>query len=226
MDLLEIIFFMIACAFVALYSYNKGRQTTKFRYNLSLVEKIEHLDKYAMVREFTEGAFGPMPDTPRLMSQDEILHIVRMNLSELTELLQTLNHYTTPIVHELIESEYQFPRRVDTVKLLTRLASETPYPKEKALDDLDTAIAEQADALVDIMYYNYDMAVRCGIDLEPCFYNVHLSNLRKRRPDPNTGEIKYIIKDNKIQKPSDWVDNNMTDVIKALKNRKNPYDIS
>lgn len=63
-------------------------------------------------------------------------------------------------------------------------------------------IAEQADALVDAIYYLFDTAVKHGIDLDPIFSIVHNANLKKIRPDG------HVIKSSngKIEKPEDWVD--------------------
>jgi predicted HAD superfamily Cof-like phosphohydrolase len=68
------------------------------------------------------------------------------------------------------------------------------------LEDAET-VAEQADALVDAIYYICDTAARHGMNLDPLFDIVHSANMRKvvdgkviRRPD------------GKILKPECWED--------------------
>lgn len=106
----------------------------------------------------------------------------------------------------------------EKVRVFTEACSETPIPNEpylldenevnfitkmvndelKELKDAKTVI-DQADALVDAIYYICDMACRKGINLDPLFEIVHGANLEKivdgkviRRPD------------GKIMKPEGW----------------------
>jgi predicted HAD superfamily Cof-like phosphohydrolase len=60
--------------------------------------------------------------------------------------------------------------------------------------------SEQADALVDAIYYLCDTACRHGINLDPIFDIVHKANLTKVK--------NKIIKstEGKVEKPVDWVD--------------------
>jgi len=62
-------------------------------------------------------------------------------------------------------------------------------------------IAEQADALVDAVYYLCDSAVRHGVNLDPLFRIVHNANLKKI---VNGSVLRR--SDGKILKPADWED--------------------
>ena len=71
------------------------------------------------------------------------------------------------------------------------------------LDELAEAktITEQADALVDAIYYLADIACRHGINIDRLFDIVHTANMQKvvngrviKRPD------------GKVEKPENWVD--------------------
>lgn len=64
-----------------------------------------------------------------------------------------------------------------------------------------TSITEQADALVDAMYYICDFAVRNGINLDPIFDIVHTANMQKV---VNGKVIRR--EDGKILKPEGWED--------------------
>ncbi len=72
---------------------------------------------------------------------------------------------------------------------------------ESEMDELDEAltIVDQADALVDAMYYICDAAVKMGLDLDPIFALVHDANMRK----VVDGKL---VKDErgKVQKPEGW----------------------
>ena len=69
------------------------------------------------------------------------------------------------------------------------------------LDELEEAksITEQADALVDAIYYICDFAATHGINLDPLFEIVHCANMKKVVND------KVIRReDGKILKPEGW----------------------
>ncbi len=70
-----------------------------------------------------------------------------------------------------------------------------------------TSIDEQADALVDAIYYICDTAARHGINLDPIIDIVHGANMKKvgpdgkvvRNTDPKSPRF------GKIEKPAGWV---------------------
>ena len=47
----------------------------------------------------------------------------------------------------------------------------------------DDDMVEIADALTDILYVTYGAGVAFGIELDPCFHEVHRSNMSKLGPD-------------------------------------------
>ncbi len=67
-----------------------------------------------------------------------------------------------------------------------------------------TTISEQADALVDAMYYLLDTAVKHGMNLDPIFDIVHETNLKKIV----NGKV-LRREDGKVIKPKDWQDPNV-----------------
>ncbi|MDA0710577.1 MAG: HAD family hydrolase [bacterium] len=67
--------------------------------------------------------------------------------------------------------------------------------------EASTTVTEQADALVDAIYYICDFAVRNGINLDPLFEIVHGANMQK------VVRGKVIRRDDgKILKPDGWED--------------------
>ena len=80
------------------------------------------------------------------------------------------------------------------------------FIREMVNDELDELMAaqtvtEQADALVDAIYYICDFAVRNGINLDPLFDIVHNANMQKV---VNGKVIRR--EDGKILKPEGWED--------------------
>ena len=70
------------------------------------------------------------------------------------------------------------------------------------LSDAKTVV-EQADALVDAIYYLCDCAVKHGMNLDPLFHIVHAANMSKV---VNGKVLKRA--DGKVIKPAGWVDPN------------------
>ena len=60
-------------------------------------------------------------------------------------------------------------------------------------------IYEQMDALIDLIYYIVDAAIKKGVDLDPLFAIVHNANMRK----VVNGKV-FRRYDGKILKPKDW----------------------
>ena len=73
------------------------------------------------------------------------------------------------------------------------------------LTELDEAktVVEQADALVDAIYYLCDCAVKHGMNLDPLFRIVHAANMGKV---VNGKVLKR--EDGKVIKPEGWIDPN------------------
>lgn len=63
--------------------------------------------------------------------------------------------------------------------------------------DADT-IAEQADALIDLIYFAYGALHQMGVDAERVWNEVHRANMTKVRGETKRGH------DNDATKPEDW----------------------
>lgn len=170
------------------------------RYVVDLMWQNGHIRRIGRnaiaVREFTEGARGSQPDRPsRPLSRDKAEFIVSMVCSEMVELLQTvMNPDENPI---------------SVIKTLCNKDYNMQYVKP-ASDKEVSIIAEQADAMVDAIYYMYDTATRMGVNLDKVFNVVQEANMAKRGPDG-----KFIIRpsDNKIIKPQEWREPNIREEI-------------
>lgn len=62
-------------------------------------------------------------------------------------------------------------------------------------------VIDQADALVDALYFILGTAVEIGVDLQPVFEIVQRANMAKLFPD---GKPRYRESDNKVIKPEGW----------------------
>lgn len=71
---------------------------------------------------------------------------------------------------------------------------------ERGVTD-EEIIADQQDALVDIIYCTMNVACKSGVNMEPIFDQVHRANMLK--VDQETGKVKRR-EDGKIMKPEGW----------------------
>lgn len=137
------------------------------------------------VNEFTTCVGTKIPNSPCLMSRDDVIFLTRMALSEIQELVDT--------VTESNEESLELMKQclgVDPSKHRTKELSEVEL------------IAEQGDACVDCWYYMLNVAGRHGHNLSALFDVVHNANMAKR--DPETGEFIRRESDGKILKPKGW----------------------
>ncbi|KAH9257010.1 hypothetical protein BASA81_004831 [Batrachochytrium salamandrivorans] len=144
-------------------------------------------DQASRVREFTLGAGQPSPDTPQVMTKEEVLFISKMILDEVMELVATVA-----------------PAEEAKRELVEMIAQSKDIPLTKYADNEQgriSQIADQQDALVDIEYYMLNCACKKGVNLSSLFGVVHEANMAKR--DPATGKF-LKREDGKIIKPKGW----------------------
>lgn len=73
-----------------------------------------------------------------------------------------------------------FPSR-DRIAMRLRVLDEERHELDEAIEAGD--LVEVADALTDMAYLVYGTALEFGIDLDPCFREVHRSNMSKLAAD-------------------------------------------
>ncbi len=84
-----------------------------------------------------------------------------------------------------------------------RVVNRYKWMLEELLEFLEADnIYDQADAMIDLIYFALGTMVEMGIDPEPLFDIVHSANMKKLWPD---GKPHYN-DDGKVIKPSGWVD--------------------
>jgi predicted HAD superfamily Cof-like phosphohydrolase len=142
---------------------------------------------YSQVLNFTrETSRDILPERPVKLSREKVEFLVGMILSECNELLQTV-------------CEDMEDCRETTLKLINTDIKDVINKPETEED----AIADQGDAMVDIIYYIENAASKNCINLDDIFDEVHSANMRKR--DPNTGNFIIRATDGKVLKPEGWV---------------------
>ena len=143
-----------------------------------------HQSNYDSVKQFTEESTGiKCPTKPVKMDKTEVQFILKMVLSEMTELAQT------------VTSSYE-----EALDMMKSSLDVDPSPHENKKDDV-CIIADQGDAMVDAWYYMLNAAAKKGINLSKIFDEVHAANMRKKDPETD----KFIRrKDGKVLKPKGW----------------------
>ena len=83
-----------------------------------------------------------------------------------------------------------------------RAEARMSWVKEEVDEFLESDnVIDQADALVDALYFILGTAVEIGVDLEPVFDIVQNANMSKLWPD---GTAHYRESDGKVAKPKGW----------------------
>lgn len=158
------------------------------------------LSNAEQVKEFTEGSMGKtLPSIPSPMNKDEVRFIVRMVLSEMAELVQTVTCSpieTLQMMHECVGAD---------LKMDYKPAS----PDDPHYDRLVSA--QQYDAFVDAWYYMLNAACKKGCNLSKIFDEVHKANMNKRQPDGTWLRRE----DGKVVKPEGWKEADIVECIRA-----------
>lgn len=166
-------------------------------YNCTYIRIIIMKSNYDAVKEFTEESNNiKCPTKPEKMNKEDVQFLLKMVLSELTELAQTV---TT-----------SYEEALDMVKNSLDV-DPSKHPEYHSDEEI---IADQGDAMVDAWYYMLNSATKRGIDLSKIFDEVHGANMRKK--DPETGKFIRRESDGKILKPSGWYPADIISVVKKM----------
>lgn len=158
------------------------KSVDRFHSELSQALKLTNSHK---VKQFTEESMGvKCPEKPEKMSKDEVKFIIKMVMSEMTELAQTVSD--SPV------------DAIDLVK--DCLGCDVNYNYIKPENDDMEIIAQQNDSFVDAWYYMLNAACKKGVNLSRIFDSVHESNMNKKNKDGTF----HRRPDGKVIKPDDW----------------------
>jgi predicted HAD superfamily Cof-like phosphohydrolase len=196
-----------------------------------------------IVREFTlgaanavypklaDGSFRPptvYPDRPVLAHPDKVKFISKMVMSELLEMLLTIEPETSgvkQIMHEIVEDldlpSSKIPCMVAPASTAANLkeaekVKEVNKETKSANNEIESEIIEaQMDAVVDIMYYILDFCTKQGYNIDRILDLVHEANMNKRHED----KLFHKREDGKVIKPKDWKEADLqTEVLRQIKN--------
>lgn len=154
-----------------------------------------------LVSEFTLGAASSEPvleiaNKPTIMDEHKVRFIIKMIIDECKELAATVA-----------------PADMTPHEYMLAVLDETTDPRTTVhVDDEDVApaakIAEQVDALADIIYYIGDCASKHKLPLDAVLDEVHKANMMKGQPN---GFKKRA--DGKIIKPEGWEEPNIEKIV-------------
>lgn len=149
-------------------------------------EVEQNTDWYKAVYQFTELVNdGEINREIKPMTESDIEFLIRMVLSELDELLATVQNGSD--------------KRTRT---LQQLVLERDYTRDITYETYLEQASHQADAMVDYIYYTLNCASRSNLELNQVFQMVHQANMAKR--DHLTGKFIRRKTDGKIMKPTGW----------------------
>ena len=155
------------------------------------------LSNYDEVKQFTEESSQiKCPTKPQKMNKEEVKFLLKMVLSEMTELAQT------------VTDSYD-----DALSLMKDCLDVDPSKHVNKTNDV-AIIADQGDAMVDAWYYMLNSAAKKGINLSMIFNEVHSANMRKK--DPKTDSFIRRESDGKILKPKNWYPADIEQVVKNM----------
>ena len=153
------------------------------------------MSDYELVKQFTEESTGrKWSERPIKMSQESVVFLIKMILSELNELAETVTDSPE-----------------EALNLVKNCMGVDLHLTKNEMKDDEDVIENQADSLVDIYYYMLNSSSKHGIDLSKVFLEVHEANMRKR--DPLTGKFILRESDGKILKPDGWTEPNVKKIL-------------
>jgi predicted HAD superfamily Cof-like phosphohydrolase len=134
------------------------------------------------VREFTSQCLGVTTDRARKMTLQEVKFLITMIAEECMELVSAtdLNVDCREVVMECTQS------------------AKWPVIDDDRSDQ--NVIANQGDAMVDVIYFCYNAAAKAGIDCDQIFDVVHNANMAKKFPDGTFHKDA----NGKVVKPARW----------------------
>ena len=195
---LEVVIKLDLGAGLLLFYKAEFNNNTAMIYNIDREEAEQTVDWYQAVYNFTKLVNDNKLEsdiTP--MSRDTVIFLTRMVISELDELLATVQHGS--------ESR---------TEILYNCVNNRDYTRDVHYESYLEQAGYQADALVDYIYYTLNCASKSNLELNKLFQTVHQANMAKR--DPTTFKFIKRESDGKIMKPMGWQSPDICQLIKYL----------
>ncbi|MDR2833919.1 MAG: Cof-type HAD-IIB family hydrolase, partial [Streptococcaceae bacterium] len=144
--------------------------------------------KYNQASEFHKLFDGKLPKTPHVLSDEQASFRVGFKVEEIVEYLYaTSNNDSEKFAHlvDLLISDIH-----KAVGKITAKGKPTEH-----------VLSEQADALIDLLYFTYGTFALMGVDPHELYNIVHQANMGKM---PDTGQPIFDEQTGKLLKPDDW----------------------
>lgn len=155
------------------------------------------MSDYDKVRQFTIEAGQSVTEKPTALNYKEAKFLIRMCMSELQELAQSVTSNND-----------------EAFELLKESLNTIDHSKYEKLNTEDEVIAAQVDAVVDAWYYSLNAFAKKSVNPSAVFDVVHQANLAKKDPKTN----KFIKReDGKIIKPEGWTP---PDIVKEIQRQR------
>lgn len=146
------------------------------------------LTPYNQVKEFHQ-AFDPVDHQGgKVFTAQQALFRTMFKGEELVEFLYAAANNDQQLFTNLVS---EFQTSIDEAKVKI----------EKKHQKVTDPLVEQADALIDLLYFTYGSFVQMGVDPSELFSIVHQANMGKLFPD---GQPHYHPKTGKVMKPDNW----------------------
>ena len=151
---------------------------------------------FSEIAQFTSAAAqDTLPKRPRIMTKEEVRVVGKFIMEE---------------VYELFDASF------DSREMATKeMCSLVEYYRDRKVRNKPTTevdvIEQQADALIDIVYYCGDAGAKVCFPLDRIFELVHAANMKKI--DKDSGKVLRREEDGKILKPDGWQPADLREVI-------------
>ncbi|SJZ62310.1 hypothetical protein SAMN02745116_00953 [Pilibacter termitis] len=145
-------------------------------------------EKFNKVREFHQTFDKEVLQKPKAYDPQQASFRSGFKVEEIVEFLYATSNNDQVLFEELVEN----------------LKSDVEKAKEKVLaknEPTEDVLTDQADALIDLLYFTYGSFVLMGVDPDKLFSIVHEANMGKIWAD---GEAHYDPITHKILKPENW----------------------
>ncbi len=165
-----------------------------------------HKTQFEQVREFQKTFELPAPDTPTILNEETVLNRAGWTTEEIVELLWSTS-----------DNEKQFARMFN--ELIERMKKDFIRMKDKGFEP-ENKLVNQADSLVDQLYFVNGSLVEMSIIPDVLFNIVHQANMNKLHDGKVVrNEHGKVIKPKNWQAPEPLLEENIRNQVKESYNR-------
>ena len=157
-----------------------------FKHAASFISKDQQFNQ---VKEFHRVMDGQTQELPRVYLPEEAGYRASFKVEEIVEFLFAASNRDLSVFDDL------------TAQLHTAIDTASRKVKAKPSANQADTLVDEADALLDLLYFTYGSLVLMGVDPYDLFNTVHKANMGKIFPD---GKAHFDPVTHKILKPDNW----------------------